>query len=243
MELTGKVAVVTGGAVRLGRAISLALARAGANVVVHYGSSRQAAADTCREIESLGVKSIAVQADIRIPVGAAQAVFQRVQEVFGRAEILVNSAAVFEPGTLAATDEDQWDRHFNVNLKAPFFLCQRFAEQLGTAVAGHIVNIADWRGTRPSTGQLAYTLTKSALVALTKNLALELAPRVQVNAIAPGAILPPPHTDKKYLKQLVDRIPLKHIGSPDEVTAALLFLLRSDFITGEVVHIAGGEQL
>jgi NAD(P)-dependent dehydrogenase (short-subunit alcohol dehydrogenase family) len=242
MELSGKVAVVTGGAVRLGRAISLALARAGANVAVHYGSSQQAAADTCREIESLGVKAVAVQADMRIPVAAAQAVFQRVQEVFGRAEILVNSAAIFEAGTLADTDEDHWERHFNINLKAPFFLCRSFAGQIGTA-AGHIVNIADWRGTRPSTGYLVYTLTKVALVAMTKNLALELAPRVQVNAIAPGAILPPPNADKKYLKQLAERIPLRHIGSPDEVTAALLFLLRSDFITGEVVHITGGEQL
>ncbi len=243
MELSGKTAIVTGGAVRLGRAVSLALAEEGVRVALHYHRSEDAADRTIAEIRSCGSDALAVQADFCEPVSAARTVIEAAIAEFGRADILVNSAAIFEAGTLATTTEDDWDRHFSINLKAPFFLCQAFAEQLQPGRRAHIVNIADRRATRPGTDHLAYTLTKSGVVTLTKSLARELAPDVQVNAIAPGAILPPSGAEESFLDYLAESIPLHRTGSVDDVTATLRFLLRSDFITGETVHVTGGEQL
>jgi len=169
-------------------------------------------------------------------------------------DILVNSAAIFEPGKWDDTTEANWDRHFAINLKSPFFLSQTFARVAGhprvagqshwpSARAGHIVNIADWRGVRPGTGHVAYTLTKAALIAMTKSLALALAPNIQVNAIAPGMILPPPGKDQSYLQRQAGQIPAQRVGSPQEIAKALLFLLRSDFVTGELVFVTGGQHL
>lgn len=243
MELTGKTAIVTGGAVRIGRAISLALAAQGVNVCVHYGQSRREAEETVAAIRSLGVDAAAVSADLRDPTVAADAVVEMAVAEFGRADILINSAAVFTQGTLSTTTEEQWDHNFNVNLKAPAFLCQQFVAALRPEQRAHIINIADWRGTRPVVGHLAYTLTKSALVALTRMLAQELAPNVQVNAVAPGAILPPPGKDERHLQQLAQSLPLRRPGSPEEVTRAVLYLLDADFVTGEIIHLTGGQQL
>jgi len=241
--LSGRVAIVTGAAVRLGRAVALTLAERGVHVVVHYGRSAEAAAKTCQEIHEHGSEAIAVQADLLDPVGASQRIVQAALDEFGRADILINSAAIFEAGSLAETDDDLWDRHFAINLKSPAFLCREFMRRLGADQNGHIVNIADWRATRPGSGHLAYTLTKSGIVTLTKSLARELAPGVQVNAIAPGAILPPPGADDDTLSKLSRNIPLRRTGSVGEVTQALVFLLASDFITGEVIHVSGGEEL
>jgi len=243
VELKGRVAVVTGGAVRLGRAIAIALAESGANIVLHYGSSAADAADTKRELEARGARVETVQANLSHPAAAAEQIFARVKQSFGVADVLVNSAAIFEPDDLSTIDDEHWDRHFNINLKSPVFSCQAFARQLPGDRRGHVINIADWRALRPATGHLAYTLTKAGIVALTKELALELAPRIQVNAIAPGAILPPPGQGAEYLERLAKQVPLRRVGSPKDVTDTVLFLLRSDFMTGEVVHVTGGEEL
>jgi NAD(P)-dependent dehydrogenase (short-subunit alcohol dehydrogenase family) len=162
---------------------------------------------------------------------------------FNRVDILINSAAIFEESSVSSVTEDHWDRHFDVNLKAPFFLCQKFAQHLNPGERAQIVNIADWRGTRPGNDHPVYTLTKNALVAMTNSLALHLAPDIQVNAIAPGAILPPPGSNPSDLQQIAETIPLRRTGTAKEVTNALLYLLRSDFITGEVLHVTGGQQL
>ena len=158
-------------------------------------------------------------------------------------DILVNSAAIFERGDLFNTTEESWDRHFAINLKSPFFLSQAFAVHVGKERPGAIVNITDWRATRPGTDYVAYTLAKAALVTMTQSLALGLAPNIRVNAIAPGAILPPPDGDQAYLEQLAQAIPARRVGSPAEVAKALLFLLESDFVTGELVYVTGGEHL
>lgn len=242
MELAGKVAIVTGGAVRLGRALALALAEQGARVVVHYGSSAGPARTAVAEIEALGSDAVALQADLR-HLEQVPTVVERAVDHFGQVDVLVNNAAIFEPGRWDDTTEENWDRHFAINLKAPFFLSQAFARQVGEGRAGHVVNIADWRAVRPGVGHVAYTLTKAGLVAMTKSLALALAPHVQVNAIAPGLILPPPGEDEAYLERKAGRVPLRRTGSPQEVADALLFLLRSDFITGELVFVTGGEDL
>ncbi|HEY6008568.1 MAG TPA: SDR family oxidoreductase [Geobacteraceae bacterium] len=241
MELTGKTALVTGAAVRLGREIALALAGRGVKIALHYGSSTAAALATAAEIRALGVEVEPLPADLRA-AGAAAGLVERAVARFGRLDILVNSAAVFLPGELADTTEENWDLHLDVNLKAPFFLCRAFARQLGATGEGAIVSIADWRAVRPGPRYLAYTLAKSGVVTLTESLALALAPRIRVNAVAPGAILPPPGGDAAYLERLADRIPLRRSGSPEEVVRALLYLLEADFVTGQILFVDGGER-
>ena len=243
MDLNGKVAIVTGVSVRLGKAIALCLAEEGVKIGLHYNQSAEQAARTLEEITSLGSTGILVGADFRQPLPAAERIVEKTLSEFNRLDILVNSAAIFEESSVSSVTGDHWDRHFDVNLKAPFFLCQQFAQHLEPGNRSQIVNIADWRGTRPGNDHPVYTLTKSALVAMTKSLALHLAPDVQVNAIAPGAVLPPPGSDQSYLQQITEKIPLGRTGTPQDVTNALLYLLRSDFITGEVLHVTGGQQL
>jgi pteridine reductase len=243
VELTGKVAFVTGGAVRLGRAISLALADAGVTVVVHYSHSAAPADETVAEIASRGGRAAAISADFANPVPAASGLMQAAVDRFGRVDLLVNSAAIFEAGTLASTSEAEWDRDFAINLKAPFFLCREFAARHTSGSPACIVNMADWRGLRPTPGHIAYTLTKAALVALTEILAQELAPEIRVNAVAPGAILPPAGAGREYMQRLAEKVPLRRTGTVDDVTSAVLYLLRADFVTGEVLTVTGGEHL
>ncbi len=242
MELDGKAAIVTGGAVRLGRALALALAGQGVRVGVHYGSSAGPAEAVVQEIKAMGVDAMAIQADLSRP-GEAGSIVERAAAHLGQVDILVNSAAIFEPGNWDDTTEDNWDRHFAVNLKSPFFLSQAFAAQVGRERTGHIVNIADWRGVRPGSDHVAYTLTKAAIIAMTKSLALALAPNIQVNAIAPGLILPPPGQDLAYLENKAGQVPARRTGSPQEIAKAMIFLLRSDFVTGDLIFVTGGEHL
>lgn len=242
MKLDGQVALVTGGAVRLGKALALALAGEGVRVAVHYASSVGPAGETVAQIKAAGSDALAIQADL-FQSGQAASVIERAVAYFGQVDILINSAAIFEPADVAHTTEDLWDRHFAINLKAPFFLSQAFAAQVGKDRSGHIVNIADWRGLRPDTRYLAYSLTKAGLLVMTQGLALAVAPNIQVNALALGAILPPPGRDQTYLDGLAQGIPLRRVGSPEEVAKALRYLLQSDFITGEVIFVTGGEHL
>jgi pteridine reductase len=242
MELKGQVAIVTGGAVRLGRAQAIALAERGASVVVHYNASSGPAEEVVRQIRGLGSQAVAVQADLGNP-SAAPGVVDRAVAAFGKADILVNSAAIFEPGYWDDTTEDNWDRHFDINLKSPFFLTQAFARHVGRERRAHVINIADWRAIQPGTDHVAYTLSKAGLVAMTKCLALALAPSIQVNAIAPGLILPPPGRGPEYLERAAPDIPAQRTGSAAEIVKALLFLLDSDFVTGELLYVTGGEHL
>jgi pteridine reductase len=242
MELTNKVALVTGGAVRLGRAIALGLAEGGADVAITYNSSAGPAKKAVADIEALGRGALSVQSNFNRALDMERLVAEVVAH-FGHLDVLVNSAAIFEPGRWHDTTEENWDRHFAINLKAPFFLSQAFAQALGEDARGHIVNIADWRGVRPGTDHVAYTLTKSGLIAMTKSLALALAPRIQVNAIAPGLILPPPGRDESYLEKKAPSIPLQRPGSAEEIVKAVLYLVRSDFATGDLVYVTGGEHL
>ena len=149
MELKGKVAVVTGGAVRIGRAISLALADAGADVVVHHANSATGADAAVAEIAARGRRGLAISADFADPVPAAQSVMEGAIKAFGRVDVLVNSAAIFGSGSLASLSESDWDRHFAINLKAPCFLCREFAVRHAPADPGCIINIVDWRALRP----------------------------------------------------------------------------------------------
>ncbi len=242
MKIEGKVAIVTGGAVRLGKALALALAEQGARLAIHYGSSAGPAQETVGQIRAMGGDALAIHADLSRP-GQVGAILNSAATHFGQVDILVNSAAIFEPGNWNDTTEENWDRHFAINLKSPFFLSQAFASHVGRERAGHIVNIADWRGASPGTDHVAYTLTKAALIAMTKSLAQALAPNIQVNAIAPGLILPPPGEDQTYLKRQAREIPAQRAGSPEEIAQALIFLVRSDFVTGDLIFVTGGQHL
>ncbi len=241
MEIMGRVALVTGAGVRLGRAMALGLAEQGADVVVHYNRSSGPAEDVARQIRDLGRRAVALQADLA-DLDEVMGLIPKACEALGTIDVLINSASIFERGTLASTSLENWNRHLDINVRAPFFRCQRFAAQLPAGHRGHIINMADWRVIRSGTQHMAYTLSKSALVTLTQSLALALGPDVQVNALAPGAILPSPEDDG-YFERLAERLPLRRTGNPQEIVGAVLYLLRSDFVTGEILRITGGEHL
>ncbi len=243
-RLTGRTALVTGGAVRLGQAVVLRLADEGAAVGIHYCQSSEAARKTLSMVSQRGVDAAMFQADLAadVPEMAAR-LFDTVEERLGPVQLLVNNAAIFESGTLLNTNEASWDRQFALNLKAPVWLAHEFARRLPSGMEGAIINIADWRGVRPVPGHLAYTLTKSGILALTKILAQELAPQIRVNAIAPGALLPPSQGDVQQWDRLRERIPLRRCGHPDDLADAVLYLASTRFVTGEVLCLTGGEEL
>lgn len=242
MDLLGQTAVITGGAKRIGREIGRQLASAGVNICVHYGTSEAEAQEAVAEFQNLGVHATMVSADLNKPFEAADKIFRTAINEIGRVSILVNSAAIFESGTLQTTNEENWDRHLNINLKSPFTLTRAFAEQL-SAQQGHVINIVDWRGTCPVPGHLAYSIAKAGLVAQTKILAQELGPQIRVNGVAPGAILPAPGESRADFDEKSVLNPLKITGGPEDIAEAVLYFLKSKFVTGEILCITGGQQL
>ena len=239
MSLTGKTVLITGAALRIGRSLALAIARAGGDVVLHYGKSRKDAERLQAEIEAAGQKAYVLQADLADP-GQVAELISRAQEkapLFG----LVNNASVFEPIGWEDTSLEQWNLAMMVNLTTPFMLSQAFARLLAPGEYGRIVNLIDWRALRPGPDHLPYTISNSALAALTHSLAIALAPRITVNALALGAILPPSNAPAKIdLKQ----IPAGRWAKLEEVAQALVFLLDGpDYITGEIIHVDGGRHL
>ncbi|MFO0978411.1 MAG: SDR family oxidoreductase [Planctomycetaceae bacterium] len=237
-----QVAVVTGAARRVGREIALAMAARGLAVVVHHGTSAVEANVLVNRIRSEGGTAIAVAADLRDPRAAAMTVFEAAADL-GEVTTLINSAAVFQDRALPWIDLYHCNVHVSVNFLAPVFLAQQFIRQLGEGHRGHIINILDWRAQRPGPDHLVYTATKAALSSVTKSLALQLAPLVQVNGIAPGAILPPEDRLNWHEQRAISSIPLRRTGSPQELTDAINFLLDSSFITGEILNVSGGEEL
>jgi len=236
------VAVVTGAARRVGREIALAMAERGLAVVIHHGTSSVEASALVNRIRNQGGTAVAVAADLRDPRTAAVSVFEAAAEL-GEVTTLINSAAVFQDRALPWIDLYHCNVHLSVNLLAPIFLSQQFIRQLGEGRRGHIINILDWRAQRPGADHLVYTSTKAALTCVTKSLALQLAPLIQVNGIAPGAILPPEDRTNWHEQRAIHSIPLRRTGSPQELVDAINFLLNSDFITGEILNVSGGEEL
>src|SRR5215210_5481024 len=241
MLLTGKVAVVTGGAVRVGRAISLALAGEGMRLVVHYNSSSQAADELCAEIRRGGGEAVAVGGDLA-SVDEVRRVAEDAERAFGGIDVLVNNASVFPPEALEETDEALWDHTLAVNLRAPFFLIKHLAPTL-RARRGVVVNLCDLAGLQPWGAYAAHGISKAALAHLTRVAARSLAPEVRVNGIAPGAVLPPESMTGEELEAIARSTPLRRLGSPGDVVGALLYLLRADFVTGEVMVVDGGRML
>lgn len=242
MELNGKVALVTGGARRVGKALSLALAREGADVVVNYFESAEAAEETVAEITSLGRRAIAVRADVSVRTEAAELI-RRTTDTFGRLDVLVNNASIFLDSPFLAIEEAEWDRVMDVNLKGPFLLSQLAVPPLREEGGGVIVNIADLSAFQPWPSYTHHAVSKAGLVHLTRVSARALAPDVRVNCIAPGTVLPPDDYTPDQIRSSRDRTPLRRIGSPDDVARALLYLVQNDFVTGETIVVDGGRML
>ncbi len=240
MSLAGKYILITGAAVRVGRAMTLAMAQAGANVIIHYGSSSEAAEKTKVDAAALGVAAHTIQADLNDPEQVDTLISRAAQ--FGELFALVNNAAIFDPIDLATTDLNAWERHLRINLTAPFVLSKAFAAHVGKTRPGRIVNILDWRALRPGRDHLPYTISKAGLAALTQSTAIELAPNITVNGIAFGAILPP--SDGGDPEKAIAQVPAERWAELDEVGETLRFLLDGPtYITGEIVHLDGGRHL
>ena len=238
-ELTGKAALVTGGAVRVGRAIALALAAAGCDVAIGYRSSGAEARATVGDLARLGVRAVALRADLADPV-AARGLVSRAAQRLGRLDLLVNSAALFVRTPFAATTPAQFDRLIAVNLRGAFFCAQAAARSMGRR-GGRIVNIADVGATRAWPAYIPYGISKAGILMLTRGLAVALAPRIQVNAVGPGVVLLPEGFAADAGRRLAARIPMGRHGRPEDVAAAVRFFATCpDYITGQILYVDGG---
>lgn len=245
MELKGKTALVTGGAHRVGKAITMMLAQAGANVVVNYHSSGEAAAQTVREAESLGVEALAVQCDVADP-NAVKEMAEATIARFGGVDIIVNSASFFGRTPFPTTDPDvytMWEQVTRISIDGPFFVCNTLVPSMQARGGGVIVNIVDLSVWLPWPNFMGHAVGKAGLLALTQSLALELAPSIRVNAIAPGLIEPPPGQSAAKSVKNAKRNLLERWSGGDAVAHGVKYLIEADFVTGEVLTIDGGERL
>ncbi len=240
MSLNGKMVLITGAAKRIGRSLSLAVAQAGADVIIHYRNSRSEAESARMEIEALGRKAFLLQADLTDAEQVASLISRARED--GSVFALINNAAIFESLDWKNSTLEDWNHHLMVNLMVPFLLSQAFARSLSPGDSGRIVNMLDWRALRPGPDHLPYTISKAALAALTRSLAVALAPQVIVNGLALGAILPP--SDGAMTGNILDNIPAHRWANLEEVGQALIFLLDGPtYVTGEILHVDGGRHL
>lgn len=241
--LAGQVALVTGAGRRIGRVIALTLARAGAEIAVNYHESRREALITVRDIEALGVHAMAFRADVSKPK-QVQAMFRAFERAFRRIDILVNNAGIFFPRPWGDLTESDWDRVLGINLKGPFFCAQAAARIMMRQGYGRIINISSLGGLQAWPGYMHYCASKAALISLTRSLAKALAPKIQVNSVAPGTILFPGEERDAEIEGIICSTPLKKAGRPEDIAETVLFLAaHSDFITGQVFVVDGGKSI
>ncbi len=237
VDLNGKVALITGSARRVGRAIMLECARHGAHVVIHHGASDEHAASAAEEARSYGVEALIVKANLEDPPAIA-AMFEQIHAHYGRLDLLVNSAANFKRNALLDIDLAEWESVINTNLRAPF-LCSQHAARLMIAgeQGGVIINISDKGGVQPWVIRPHHSIAKAGLIMLTHNAALALAPHnIRVNCIIPGIV-----TAEDNPPNAGDSLPLGRIGTPEDVARAVVFLATNDFVTGAVLRVDGGD--
>lgn len=224
----------------MGKILALAAARAGANLVIHHNNSPRLAIETREEILALGCQVNIIKADLSDPIQAMELLNKA--NTYGRIDALVNNAAIFEPLNLFTTTIEDWQRHININLTAPFLLSQALARQTPSDSKARILNILDWRALRPGVDHFPYTISKAALAAMTQSLALSLAPNIIVNALALGAVLPP--SDQAGQPDIIRNVPARRWSTPAELSEAFIFLLSGpEYITGEIIHLDGGRHL
>jgi pteridine reductase len=241
MELDGRVALVTGAGTRVGRVIALALGKAGMRVGVHYAGSEKGARDTAEEIMGMGSNARTLPGDLTDPATAPRLV-EHTAKVFGSLDVLVNSAAVMLRTPVGEVLVEDWDAMFALNLRAPFFLSQAAARVMGDS-GGAIVNIADLAAFETWRGYIPHSITKAGIVQMTRALAHALAPKIRVNAIAPGPVLLPEGWTQEQADKLIATTPLGQLGSPDDVAQAVLYLLSADYVTGETIIVDGGRHI
>ncbi len=240
MQLAGRVALVTGAGHRVGRALAVALGGRGVRVAVHYRSDPAQAAETCRVVTAAGGVAESFPADLAQADAPAELV-DAVVAHFGALDVLVNCAGVMVRTPLGAVTPAAWDAMFAINLRAPFFCAQAAAAVMGEGSA--IVNIADLAAFESWPAYVPHGISKAGVVQMTRALARTLAPRIRVNAIAPGAVLLPEGWDAASVEQLRATTPLARHGSPDDVARAMLYLLDADFVTGETLVVDGGRHV
>jgi NAD(P)-dependent dehydrogenase (short-subunit alcohol dehydrogenase family) len=237
-----RVALVTGAAQRIGRAVALALAADGWAVAAHYHASRGLAEALVAEIVGAGGRAVALAADLA-DENAVAALVPRAAAALGPLGCLVNNASVFENDTAATADRASWDAHLEVNLRAPFVLMQGFAAQLPEAAAGAIINMLDQRVWNLTPYFVSYSVSKTALWTLTQTMALALAPRIRVNGIGPGPTLPSPRQSAAQFEHQCASLPLRRGTTPDEIAAAIRFILAASALTGQMIALDGGQHL
>jgi NAD(P)-dependent dehydrogenase (short-subunit alcohol dehydrogenase family) len=243
MELRGKVALITGSGVRLGRAIAKALAKEGCDLAMHYNRSAVEAESLREELIVFGGRYELFQADLSSPEQINNLVAS-IDVKFPHLDILVNNAGIYPKGKGLETDKETLLQVFSVNLFAQILLIKAFANQLPETADGKIVNISDSKIFRHGTDHFAYRLTKSAINEMTMQFALELAPRITVNAVAPGIMMSLAGLEGMDMQPVVERrVPLKRIGSPEMIAENVVHLLKQDFITGQIIRVDGGENI
>ncbi len=240
MDLLHKNILITGAARRIGRALALSLAREGANIIIHHSQSPSEAEALSEEITNFGRQSWIVQADFN-DLNETEKLLPKIFS-FVSVDVLINNAAIFEDLDLHHTLLKDWQRHLNINLTAPFILGKAFASNLPEGKDGKIINILDWRAFRPGADHFPYTISKAGLLGLTRSMAVSLAPRIAVNGVALGAILPP--NDREDINGLIKNVPAGRWGTIEEVCTVIQFLVKSsDYVTGEIIHVDGGRHL
>jgi NAD(P)-dependent dehydrogenase (short-subunit alcohol dehydrogenase family) len=237
-----KAALVTGAGRRIGRAVALHLARAGWSVAVHHHRSAEGAAEVAAEIEGAGGRAVTLAADLAREA-EVEALLPRAAEALGPVTLLVNNASLFEMDTVDTVTRESWDAHIETNLRAPFVLSQAFARQLPADAPGNIVNMLDQRVWKLTPYFMSYTVAKMGLWTLTRTLALALAPRIRVNGVGPGPALPSARQTEAQFEAQCAALPLRHGTSPDEIAAAVMFILSAPSMTGQMIALDGGEHL
>ena len=234
-----KAALITGGGKRLGKAISLSLAERGYDIAIHYNRSDKEAKETADLIREKGREAEIFQSNLS-DISQVRSLIPTVFEVFPQCSILVNSASIFENIGFNDVTEEIFERDFNTNFKAPFFLSQDFSKGDDAEL---IINMLDMRINKIETEHFTYNLTKKALRDFTLMAAKALGPKIRVNGICPGPILPPPDKDIKYLEQIAKNTPLQKPGNPDYIITAVKYLLDNSFVTGQCLFVDGGQHL
>lgn len=242
MELKDKTALITGGGIRVGRAITLGLAEAGANVVINYYSSAEKAKATSMDAVAMGVEALPIRADIADPKQVEEMV-KVAHQRFGSVDILINNASMFKKTPFPTKDLTSWHKTKAILIDGPFYCANAIAPMMLERGEGAIINIIDLSAWDPWPGFTAHSVGKAALLALTRQLALELAPAVRVNAIAPGPTLPPTSYDEAKIQRTADKTLLDRWGSPEDISQAVIFFIKSDYITGQVIAVDGGQRV